>query len=186
MQFFQRKPLLSSNKGSSLIEVLVSLLLMALGVLAFIELQITSVHNTESSFSRNQAMIIAMDLVERIRINKRAWSRYSTMGVLVSSANSAPNVGAYQCSSSQCTPEQLAVADRSEITQFLSQQLENSTALIKPNCRVGSQLACAVVAWNGFDATGCMPLMTTLNANFDIATCVVLEFWPPEYSGVTP
>lgn len=166
-----------------MIEVLISLLLMALGVLAFIELQITSVNSTESGFSRNQAMIVALDVVERIRTNKRAWSAYSAMGVWAASANSTPNSTGSQCSASPCTPEQLALVDRSEVSQHLSQQLENASVLVKPNCHGGSQLACAVVAWNGFDATACSPLMTTLNANFDIATCVVLEFWPPGYAG---
>lgn len=60
---------MTTNKGFSLIEVLVALLLTTVGVLGMVALQARSIHYTQDSVQRNTAVELANDLVEIIRAN---------------------------------------------------------------------------------------------------------------------
>lgn len=64
--------LLKHQQGVGMIEVLVALILLAIGVLGFTALQLRAVDATNEAFNRIQAMNIARDLAERIRINPYA------------------------------------------------------------------------------------------------------------------
>lgn len=61
-----------SQQGVGMIEVLVALLLLAIGVIGFAALQLRAVDATNEALSRVQAMNLARDLAERIRINPYA------------------------------------------------------------------------------------------------------------------
>lgn len=56
--------------GFGLIEVLVALLILAIGLLGMASLQTTSLQQTTGSQARTQAIFLAEDLVERIRANR--------------------------------------------------------------------------------------------------------------------
>ena len=69
----QRFPLASfrqNQQGFGLIEVLVALLILAIGLLGMASLQTTSLQQTTGSQARTQAILLAQDLVERIRANR--------------------------------------------------------------------------------------------------------------------
>lgn len=54
------------NKGISLVEVVVTMLILLVGILGMLKLQGTSLKTTYSSFQRSLAAIQAQDLVERL------------------------------------------------------------------------------------------------------------------------
>ena len=56
--------------GFGLIEVLVALLILAIGLLGMASLQTASLQQTTGSQARTQAIFLAEDLVERIRANR--------------------------------------------------------------------------------------------------------------------
>jgi len=58
-----------TQHGFSMIEVLVSLLVIAVGLLGLSGLQIASVKGTSNAHSRNVATNLAMELSERMRSN---------------------------------------------------------------------------------------------------------------------
>ncbi len=60
---------MSNNKGFSLIEVLVALLLTTVGVLGMVALQGRSIQYTQDSVQRNTAVSLANELIEIIRGN---------------------------------------------------------------------------------------------------------------------
>jgi type IV pilus assembly protein PilV len=68
----RRPPILPrvKQKGFGLIEILVALLILAIGLLGMASLQITSLQQTTGSQARTQAIFLAEDLVERIRANR--------------------------------------------------------------------------------------------------------------------
>lgn len=59
------------NKGFSLIEVLVALLLTTVGVLGMVALQGRSVQYTQDSVQRNTAIVLAGDLIEIVRAHPK-------------------------------------------------------------------------------------------------------------------
>ena len=60
------------QKGFSLIEVMVSLLLISVGLLALIKLQTNNVHNTAIAYAETQSIIFSQEMVEHLRIDKGA------------------------------------------------------------------------------------------------------------------
>jgi type IV pilus assembly protein PilV len=60
----------SQQTGFGLIEILVALLILAIGLLGMASLQATSLQQTTGSQARTQAILLAEDLVERIRANR--------------------------------------------------------------------------------------------------------------------
>lgn len=63
-----------SQQGVGMMEVLVSLLLLAIAVLGFVGLQLRAVGAANESLNKIQAMNIARDFAERIRINPYAFT----------------------------------------------------------------------------------------------------------------
>lgn len=60
---------LNQHQGSSLIEVMVSLFVLAIGLLGALALQTQSIQYNQSSYGNMQAIYIANDIAERIRAN---------------------------------------------------------------------------------------------------------------------
>jgi len=57
------------QQGASLIEVLVSMVVLAIGILGISALQATSMKSNQSSYARTQAILHTEDIVERMRSN---------------------------------------------------------------------------------------------------------------------
>lgn len=68
------------QKGFGLIEVLVALLILAVGLLGMASLQTASLQQTTGSQSRTQAILLAEDIVERIRANRPNRASYALAG----------------------------------------------------------------------------------------------------------
>ncbi|CAM3732293.1 type IV pilus modification protein PilV [Rheinheimera salexigens] len=60
---------INSQQGVTLIEVLVSVLVLGVGLLGVAGLQTTSIKNTNSSYERTMSMILTENLVELMRSN---------------------------------------------------------------------------------------------------------------------
>ena len=67
----------NKQQGVGLIEVLVALLILAIGVMGFIALQYRAIEATAESGSRIQAINLARDLAERMRVNRGAEEVYA-------------------------------------------------------------------------------------------------------------
>ncbi|MCG8609126.1 MAG: type IV pilus modification protein PilV [Pseudomonadales bacterium] len=60
----------AQSGGFTLLEVLITVILLAIGLLGFASLQVASVNNNLDAFYKSQATIIAQDMASRIHINK--------------------------------------------------------------------------------------------------------------------
>ncbi len=60
----------ASNKGFTLIEVMVAVVVLAIGLLGMATLMMQSLQSSESAYSRSQATILAYDIIDRMRANK--------------------------------------------------------------------------------------------------------------------
>lgn len=98
--------------GVGLVEVLIALLILAIGVLGFIALQYRAVEATSESGARIQAINISRDLAERMRVNRGAANVYE--GQLISAANQ--RISSKNCFTSNCTSSELADFDVAQIT----------------------------------------------------------------------
>lgn len=60
------------QSGFTLIEVLVTVLILAIGLLGLAGLQTTSLRNNHSAYLRSQATVLAYDVADRMRANRNA------------------------------------------------------------------------------------------------------------------
>lgn len=61
---------LRKETGATLIEVLVAMMVLAIGLLGLAGLQATSIQSNHSAYYRSQATLLASDLADRMRANR--------------------------------------------------------------------------------------------------------------------
>jgi len=76
-----------NQKGFSLIEVMVSLLLISIGLMAMLTLQIRSVNDSNDAYSETQSTFLLQEIVEILRANKVAAANGDYNIVLSSSSD---------------------------------------------------------------------------------------------------
>jgi type IV pilus assembly protein PilV len=95
----------ASVNGFTLIEVLVALVIFAVGLLGIAALHIESLNAGRTALNRTQAVELASDLADRIRANRLACSdtgcAYEGAGALTASCETTAG----------CTPAELAATD---------------------------------------------------------------------------
>ncbi len=96
-----------AQKGVSLIEVLVAVLVMAVGLLGLASLQAVGMHNNTSAYHRTQAIYLSYDIMDRMRANYQA--DYAV------NLNSQP-ANATNCAAvnANCSPQSMAQYDLSQ------------------------------------------------------------------------
>ncbi|GAB4292562.1 MAG: type IVa pilus pseudopilin TppB [Thiohalomonadaceae bacterium] len=60
------------QNGFSLVEVLVTMLILAIGLLGLAGLQLTSLRNNTTAYERSQATLLAYSIIDRMRANRDA------------------------------------------------------------------------------------------------------------------
>lgn len=79
------------NKGFSLIEILVTIMILMIGLLGLAGLQVRALTSQMESYQRSQALILLKDMVARIEANRANVSSYVTTGL--SPANVGTGLG---------------------------------------------------------------------------------------------
>ncbi len=59
-----------AQNGMTLVEVLVTLILISVGLLGVAALQLTNLKNSQESYVRSQAAVLAADILDRMRANQ--------------------------------------------------------------------------------------------------------------------
>jgi type IV pilus assembly protein PilV len=65
-----------SNSGSSLVEVMIALFLLAIGLLGVLSMQTQAVKRNQNAYLYSQASMLAADMYERVRSNQRSRLAY--------------------------------------------------------------------------------------------------------------
>ncbi len=96
------------QKGATLIEVLISLVIMSVGMLGVASLQLNAKRVNYDSVQRTLAANVVLDMVEKMRTNKNALDSYVTSGV---GGQSISTPTSCHGSSTSCTSTDLAAYD---------------------------------------------------------------------------
>lgn len=162
---------IKSQKGVGLIEVLVALLLLGIGILGFVALQYRAVESTSEAINRVQAINIARDMAERIRVNRDAIATYKTQtGTATDQLNFATD-----CVSNNCTAADLADFDVSQVAAkaaTLGMTINMLTCAGNSNGR-----NCIYVAWGDTSATNGTGTGDCTNGSTynSASTCLIME-----------
>jgi type IV pilus assembly protein PilV len=141
--------------GFTLIEVLVSILLMGVGLLGMVALQLQGLSNTNNSYFRTQAILLATDIIERMRANQ-AGIDDNLYNAIDTSGSTPSNPGG--CASG-CTSAQLAAQDIYEWNQLFTSSAPTIPGATGTVTAAGSNEFTVIISWveRGFksaDATG--------------------------------
>ena len=161
---------LSHQRGVGMMEILVALLILAIGVLGFVALQYRALEASAESTNRVQAITIARDLAERIRVNRNAFTTYRT------ELGTAANQKAYKtnCLTTNCSNTDLADFD---VSQIVSRATTFGMTMNIMNCTGTNNRSCIYVAWgdsSATDGTGTGDC-TDGNAYNQTSTCIIME-----------
>ncbi len=122
--------LLKKQEGSSLIEVLVTVLVIAIGLLGFAALQTQALRVNYESLQRAKASSMAEDILDRIRSNVNDADNYER-----SFNDDLPTV-AKQCDSNTCSTAEMAAWDLNNWMKRLQSRMPNSDAQISLDNRL--------------------------------------------------
>lgn len=114
---------LGAQRGFSMIEVLVTMMIIALALLGAAGLQANALRINKSGESRVQAVFLAADLAERLEANRAG----AVDGVYAVANSSTPSDSGSACDTSACNASQLADFDLSQWEYAVSQTLPQAS-----------------------------------------------------------
>lgn len=135
-------------RGASLIEVLVSIMLAAIGLLALTGSNVASIRYSKMSQYRGTATMLAADLAERMRANPDGFSTSTDYDVDFASQASAPSASA-DCFdySHTCTNVQMAAYDLANWRVAVRNQLPSGSVYLVRSPSTTVKAADLWVAW---------------------------------------
>jgi len=111
--------------GFTLIEVLVSMIILALGLLGLASLQGISLKNNQDAFLFSQANTLIYEMSDRIKVNKLGW-------LTIPSAPASSCATSCNSATASCTTGQMAASD-------YCYWLQKATTVLSPNATVAIQ-----------------------------------------------
>lgn len=133
---------ISQQKGYGLIEVLVAVLVLAIGLLGLAGLQTQSLRFNNEAYFRTQATLLAMDMADRLRSNFQT-ARTNPGSYTFAKTESVPS-SVTDCTSSACSPSQLAQYDFKAWKERAQELLPGAEVAVTPDT-VGT-----ATPWQGY------------------------------------
>ena len=154
------------QRGMSLLEILIALVITTVGLLGFAGLQSRALFSTEDTYVRAQAMTFAQDMLERMRANTGGanvlLSNTSStdapgMAVYANTGNWSGSIPANNCmgTTANCSATAMAMADIADLRNAIAQSpfLPNGSMLVDTaSC---NPQVCVYVAWGDMTASQC-------------------------------
>lgn len=164
---------ITAQTGVGLVEILVALLVLALGILGFVALQYRAVEATSEAINRVQAINIARDMTERIRVNRDGLDEYATQIRTVANQTDYTT----NCMTTACSTTAMADFDVAQVAQKTADL--GMTLNMLPCAGNNNGRQCLYVAWGDTHATDGESYGVghcTVGTAYDVtSTCVVME-----------
>jgi type IV pilus assembly protein PilV len=167
-------------RGFSLLELLVTLVVLSIGLLGLGLMQTTGLGLTKTAYARTQAMMLASDIADRIRANEGAAANY--VGNSAATASTVPPI----CTAgATCVGPALAASDMTDWSNRLLLELPGGTGQILdaaaapaacqgyPATAVGVGFMRVLIKWNEANSGTISENRTGGNANGD---CYQFDF----------
>lgn len=189
-----KQALYKNQQGVGMVEVLVSLLLLAISVLGFVGLQSKAIKDTSVSATKTNGIIIIRELGEHVRVNYMQKAQFQSSIKTFNDAYVAGNppskpTGDNDCVTKVCPPANAARYDAYQITK---KAYDNGMQIALVPCKKsdGSNydaevaMDCAIVSWNKTNPTfgtdddpsnGSMDCVQNSGVYHPKSTCLIME-----------
>jgi type IV pilus assembly protein PilV len=131
------------QRGFSMIEVLVTMLVVALALLGAAGLQAFAMQLNQGGQFRVQAVFLAADLAERMEANRAA----AVSGAYAAANSSTPNNSTNACTTSVCTSAEVADNDLSEWQTAISRTLPQGSWVVTQSTVGNPSVYTIVISW---------------------------------------
>lgn len=111
----------NNQAGFTLLEVLIALIILAVGLLGMASLTVHSMQSNQSAYMRSQASVLAYDMADRMRTNYIGATTTTTYTAATATAPSCP---------SGCSPSEQAQLDVAQWRAALQSSMPGATATI--------------------------------------------------------
>ena len=139
------KQKLNSQSGFTLIEVLITLVIFAVGLLGLATLQLRGMQYIHSAYIHTQVQILSYDMLDRLRANRIEAMSNNTYTWELTADPDAPGTN---CATSACTDTQMAQFDIFEWREILSEHLPQGKGAISfENLATGGRLYTIDIRW---------------------------------------
>jgi type IV pilus assembly protein PilV len=155
------------QKGFTLLEVLVAVVILAIGMLGIAALLLTTQKSNSSSYIKQQAVQSAYDILDRMRANNQPTTpeassgAYDVSNLVASGAPTIPSQPAQNCEASTCTPAQMAAYDTWHWLAVDLKQLPNGCGSVTTAAAGSSTLVTVTVQWDDSPASSKLGAATT-------------------------
>jgi len=132
---------LTRQRGFSLLEILITLFLLTLWLLASAGVQSASLQFNKAAQFRTQAVYFATDIAERMQANKTGATagNYAYDGAVVNPPT--------DCTTVACAPDEVAALDLSEWSARVTATLPSATVSVTPDAIGNPVTYTIVVSW---------------------------------------
>ena len=162
------------QRGVGLIEVMIALLVLAIGVLGYAGMQLTALKAAEDANNRAQATLLGQDALERFLTNEAAMAAYTNVDEWPDRSVTPGKKPAElnDCITKSCSSDDLASWDINMLAWQAANRLPGGMIAVD-ECQHAAGISCVVISWNEDEPGDCM---TNDGVNTDEGTsCVVLE-----------
>lgn len=166
---------IKKQEGVGMVEVLVALLLLAIGVLGYTALQLKAVEAGEEALLRSQATLLLRGLTESMRVNPQGQSFYSEKVQSYAGISSSPKEPK-PCIDVTCTAEQMASYDAFLVARSAFNVGINITMATCPGIK-STNRQCLFAGWGGtkFSAGKYNTCMDSDGKYVNNARCLMME-----------
>ncbi|OMH28402.1 type IV pilus modification protein PilV [Motiliproteus sp. MSK22-1] len=133
----QKKIIKKTNQGFTLIEVLVSVLVLSIGIFGLIALESVALRNNQDAYLRSQVTVLIYDVADKMRSNMGV--DYSTI-----SASNSTSCVSYSGAISTCTATQIAQRDLFDWQTTITSILPSGTGSIS----VSGGVTSVAISWD--------------------------------------
>lgn len=129
------------QRGSTLIEVLVAMLVLSIGLVGLAALQLNGLRFNQSAYLRTQSTILAYDMIDRMRAN-RGEARNGSYDLTLAATTSAVN-----CSSS-CTAANMVNFDKYQWKDMVGDSLPSGNGSVATVATGATRVVRVTVQWD--------------------------------------
>ncbi|WP_422987507.1 type IV pilus modification protein PilV [Undibacterium sp. Ji50W] len=136
------------QSGIAMMEVLVTMVIFAIGALGLAAMQITSLKYNKDSAVRSKATLLSLELSDRMRANMTAVKagQYTRNYGYATASTTIPTAPGCGTNATECTPANMATLDLSDWTNDIARTLPGGAGALIPTANNAAAFS-IVVMW---------------------------------------